>query len=72
LDRTNPELLRLTNLLAMPNERIRGDACPEYADVPQVVVAQTTQLAFLVSIPHDGCGHYLRPVVVALQAARGL
>jgi hypothetical protein len=49
-----------------------GTACPAYADLPQLVLAKTgAEGAFQVSIPTDGCGHYQRGALDALNRARG-
>jgi hypothetical protein len=47
-----------------------GTVCALYADMIQVVLAKTTAGVYQVSIPVDGCGHYERPALTALQAAR--
>jgi hypothetical protein len=47
-----------------------GTVCALYADLVQVVLAKTDAGVFQVSIPVDGCGHYQRSALTALQAAR--
>ncbi len=47
-----------------------GTVCALYADVTQVVLAKTGAGVYQVSIPVDGCGHYERSALTALQAAR--
>lgn len=47
-----------------------GTVCALYADLAQVVLAKTDAGVYQVSIPVDGCGHYERSALTALQAAR--
>jgi hypothetical protein len=47
-----------------------GTVCALYADLAQVVLAKTGAGVYQVSIPVDGCGHYERSALTALQAAR--
>ncbi len=47
-----------------------GTVCAAYADLPQVVLARTDAGVYQVSIPVDGCGHYLGSALTALQDAR--
>jgi len=47
-----------------------GTVCAAYADLAQVVLAKTSAGVYQVSIPADGCGHYERSALTALQAAR--
>jgi hypothetical protein len=47
-----------------------GTVCALYADLVQVVLAKTDAGVYRISIPVDGCGHYERSALTALQAAR--
>jgi hypothetical protein len=57
--------------LARPDTKV-SHGCPLYADVPQILVAQTPVGDFRVSMPVDGCGHYQAEVRNAVSAARGV
>jgi hypothetical protein len=61
----------LISALSRPDEPKTGAVCPAYADLIQVVLARTGENAYRVSLPADGCGHYLHPAVDALNRARG-
>ena len=61
----------LVAALSVPDQPPTTGACAAYADLPQVVLAQTAQGAFQVSIPVDACNHYQQRARQALQAARG-
>ena len=60
----------LLDVLGAPDEPRSSDPCPEYADLQQTIVADTPAGAVLVHIPVDGCEHYQRPALDALQQAR--
>jgi len=60
----------LINALSRADEPPTGAACPAYADVPQVILAKTGSGVYQVSIPTDGCGHYQRDALDALNRAR--
>ena len=47
-----------------------GAVCPAYADLSQVVLAKTNDRTYQVSIPTDGCRHYQRDALDALNRAR--
>jgi hypothetical protein len=47
-----------------------GTVCAAYADLTQIVLARTGSGVYQVSIPVDGCAHYERAALTALQAAR--
>jgi len=61
----------LITALSSPDEARTREACPMYADVPQIVIAETADGAYQVSIPTDACGHYQRDALTALTQARG-
>ena len=48
-----------------------GAVCAAYADQPQVVLAKTAGRDYQVTIPTDGCRHYQREALDALNRARG-
>jgi hypothetical protein len=56
--------------LSVPDQPPSTGACAAYADLPQVVLAETAHRAFQVSIPVDACGHYQPRARQALQRAR--
>jgi len=56
--------------LSAPNQPPTGQACEEYADVIQHVLADTDAGVYEVTVPIDGCGHYLTAALSALNAAR--
>jgi hypothetical protein len=62
----------LVSALSRPDEPAPspGTVCAAYADLTQVVLARTGAGVFQVSIPVDGCAHYERTALTALQAAR--
>jgi len=61
----------LISALSRPDEPKTGAVCPAYADLSQLVLARTDESSYQVSIPTDGCGHYQRPALDALNRARG-
>jgi hypothetical protein len=65
-----PAFDALVSALARPDVPPTGGVCPAYADLTQVVLAKTGAGVYRVSIPVDGCGHYERPALAALEAAR--
>jgi hypothetical protein len=68
--RDEPGFAPLVDALSLPDEAPTTGACPEYADVPQVVLARTDGAVYAVAIPSDACGHYQRVVLDALRRAR--
>ena len=59
--------------LAKPSEPRSHDMCQLYADVPQMVLATTSSgTVYLITIPVDGCGHYLPAALGALNHARAV
>jgi hypothetical protein len=60
----------LISALSRPDEPKTDAVCPAYADLLQVVLGRTGTSSYQVSIPTDGCGHYQRPVIDALNRAR--
>ncbi len=66
-----PTFAPLVSALSLPDDpTVPGTVCALYADLPQVVLARTGAGVFQVSIPVDGCRHYLRSALTALQDAR--
>jgi hypothetical protein len=67
-----PAFDSLVSALSRPDEPAPGPGtvCAAYADLAQVVLAQTSIGVYQVSIPVDGCAHYERAALAALQAAR--
>jgi hypothetical protein len=67
-----PAFDSLVSALSRPDEPAPGPGtvCAAYADLAQVVLAQTSTGVYQVSIPVDGCAHYERSALTALQAAR--
>jgi len=65
-----PQFASLVAALSVPDEPSTTGACPAYADIPQIVLAQTMHGLYEVSIPVDACHHYQRPVLEALNRAR--
>jgi hypothetical protein len=68
--RGEPGFEPLVDALSRPDEAPTTGACPEYADVPQVVLARTDDAVYAVAIPTDACGHYQSVVLDALRRAR--
>lgn len=66
-----PEFAALLSALSRPDEPKTSAVCPLYADMLQVVLAKTGAHSYQVSLPVDGCGHYQRLVLDALNHARG-
>jgi hypothetical protein len=69
--RGEPGFESLVDALSRPDEPPTAGACPEYADVPQVVLARTDDGVYSVAIPTDACRHYQRAALDALDRARG-
>ena len=46
-----------------------GQACPMYADLPQVVFARSAPRIWLLHLPVDSCHHYQAAVLAAIRAA---
>lgn len=67
---TQPLFAILITALSAPDETRTTGACPEYADLPQNVLARTSDGAYQLSIPTDECGHYQRRALDALNRAR--
>jgi hypothetical protein len=65
-----PIFRALITALSRARERSTGAVCPAYADLMQVVLAKTRDGVYQVSIPTDGCGHYQRDALEALNRAR--
>ncbi len=67
-----PRFAALIRALSAADEApTKGAVCPLYADLPQFVLAEAGALAYQVSIPTDGCGHYQHGTLDALSRARG-
>ena len=61
----------LTAALSTPDVPPEPDrVCAAYADMPREVLLRTSDGAWSVHIPSDGCGHYLVPVLAVLNAAQ--
>jgi hypothetical protein len=60
----------LVSVLSRPDDPKTGAVCPAYADLPQVVLVKTGKHSYRIVIPTDGCGHYQRPALDALNRAR--
>jgi hypothetical protein len=67
---SDPKFAALIKALSAPNEPRTSQACPMYADVPQIVIAETVDSAYQVLIPTDACGHYQRGALTTLNRAR--
>jgi len=67
---SDPQFGALITALSAPDESRTSGACPMYADVPQIVLAETADGVYQVSIPTDACGHYQRDALTALTQAR--
>jgi hypothetical protein len=65
-----PIFRALITALSRARERSTGAVCPAYADLMQVVLAKTRDGIYQVSVPTDGCGHYQRDALEALNRAR--
>ena len=65
-----PKFATLLAALSVPDEPSTTGACPAYGDLPQFVLAKTSNGVYEVSIPVDACRHYQRPVLEALNEAR--
>jgi len=65
-----PLFTALINALSAPDETRTTGACPAYADLPQTVLAKTSDGVYQLSIPTDECGHYQRRALDALDRAR--
>lgn len=72
VDSGDPGFTQLTAALAAPDGHSSPQtACPAYADLPQTVIAETSEGPMLLHIPVDGCGHYLSEPLTLLTALRG-
>lgn len=58
----------LLAVLSAPDAKPSISACPQYADLLQIILANTRTGAARVRLPVDGCGHYQH--VAILIAAR--
>ena len=67
---TQPIFRALIAALSRVHEPASGAVCPAYADLMQDVLAKTRDGVYQVSIPTDGCGHYQRGALEALNRAR--
>ena len=65
-----PAFRPLIRALSQPDEPSTGGACPAYADLQQLILTKTDRGVFQVRIPTDGCGHYERAALEALNRAR--
>jgi hypothetical protein len=61
----------LVDALSQPDQPSTGGVCAAYADLPQVLLAKTARGVFQLVIPTDGCRHYERAALDALNRARG-
>jgi hypothetical protein len=62
---------RIATAMALPDQKSTpGTACAAYANLPQIVIGQTSSGAALLHVPTDGCGHYLSQPLTALTEAR--
>ena len=66
----DPKFNALIMALSAPDEPRTAEVCPLYADIPQIVIAETADGVYQVSIPTDACGHYQRGALTALTQAR--
>jgi len=71
IGRGDAQFSPLTTALSTPDQPATGQVCAMYADVPQYVLANAAGVVYQVSIPVDGCRHYLRVALEALNRARG-
>ena len=62
------EYQQLLNTLSKPDLGPPG-ACEGWADQPLSLIAQTSQGAYAIHIPEDGCGHYQRDAGRAVNPA---
>jgi hypothetical protein len=61
----------LLSALSLPDRPPSRLPCPAYGDVPQIVIATTSDGSlFDLAIPVDGCSHYQAAALAALAAAR--
>jgi hypothetical protein len=70
ISKQQAQFASLLAALSVPDEASTTAPCPAYADLPQFVLAKTSQRAYQVSIPVDACRHYQKHALEALDRAR--
>ena len=66
----DPQFTLLVKALAQQSQPLGHGPCPQYGDVPYVVLVKTSQGVYRVRVPTDACGHYFPDESAALNQRR--